>query len=184
MNRAVILVLLMSISGGCTCTQKEVFMKVHRKYVKKLTNWVLADNEAKKYADEKVAARNYLADLRKIDNPSLISKKLVADGFRWHAENADFVSYPWVTIARKRGDCDDFMELWGSILKGTGKIERVTVTRKNSSSAHAMLLYRRYENDILYILSNLRVLGSTTTDDWESLVRLFYGNQTDCYIKY
>jgi hypothetical protein len=174
---------LLIVLSGCASVDK-TFRTIHETYTSKLTNWILADNEASKYKDEEDAARAYLRELRAMtgSGPRLIANKLDAAGFHWHAEVLDFTSYPWVTIARKRGDCDDFMLLWESIYKDKGVTWRVIVGSK-SGSGHAMLLYYDSALNRLYLLSNVGVFREGYLNDWETMVKAFYGDNTSCYIR-
>lgn len=176
-------VLILLSSVGCTCADKMAFRKFHRTVTLRLYNWVLADNEMSKYKDREAEARAYLGELRAIDSPFTIASKLRHDGFHWHKESVDFVSWAWVTIARKRGDCDDFMNLWEAIFKRKGKTEKVSVTSKEGGG-HAMLLFTPQGTSTLYILSNSRVLGTDGNGDFERLIRLFYRDKTDCFLRY
>jgi predicted transglutaminase-like cysteine proteinase len=157
------------------------FRKAWRVHVKKTYNWVMADSEAARYKDKEDASRAYLQELRKL-NVHAISTKIRADGFHWKKEVVDFTSYPWVTIARKRGDCDDFMLLWEAALKYKGgRTKRVSVTSKEGG-AHAMLLF--YTGNTLYLLSNMYVRGTGQPGEEEKLIRLFYQDKTDCWMLY
>jgi hypothetical protein len=147
----------------------------------RLYNWVLADAEAAKYKDEKPQARKYLQDLRALKTLYEVAFTIQKDGFHWKKENFDFTSYPWVTIARRRGDCDDFRELWRSALKGKGRTRRVFVN-STEGRAHAMLLFEG--GDKLYLLSNTRVRGVGEPGGGEKLARLFYGDKTQCVVIY
>jgi predicted transglutaminase-like cysteine proteinase len=174
--------LLLSFIGGCcTSTLNDPCNYLWKKQVKKLYNWIPADAEALKYAEEEPAARKYLQDLRAIPNIYAVSSKLLTDGFYWHSENVDFVAYPWVTIAGKRGDCDDFMALWESVLKYQGQTQKVHV-ESTEGGAHAMLLF--WKSGVAYILSNLNVLGTGSPGTEESLIRLFYKDKTKCFVRY
>lgn len=169
-------------SVGCSCQTENAFKKIWCGHVKKLYNWVLADNEASKYKDREAAARAYFGELRKLNDPRMVATKLRRDGFHWHKENVDFTSWAWVTIARKRGDCDDFMHLWEELAKGwEGRTKRVSVSSKDGGG-HAMLLY--YKSTLLFLFSNLRVLGKGVPGDEEDLIKKFYGDRTRCWIIY
>lgn len=180
MSRRVFLPLLL-FTVGCSCEIREPFRWLHDSFVQKIYNWVPADIEAAKYLDRETESREYLQMLRGLPTIYLQAEHLVKDGFHWHAENFDFTSYAWVTIARKRGDCDDFMELWREILKVKGETKRVTVT--SGDSAHAMLFFYDAHGN-LYLLSNLQVLGTGKKGDEDRLVRLHYGDKTRCWIAY
>ena len=183
MSRFIVLLLAL-FAVGCTCETKEPFMKFHRQVMKKTYNWVLADNEASKYKDQEADARAYLKTLRETPNIYNVSQKMVTDGFKWHKEAVDFISYPWVTIARKRGDCDDFMALWEAVFKYKGgKTERVSVT-STEGKGHAMLLFFPPSSNIFYLLSNAKVLTQMAKGKEEEAIRLFYGDKTDCFIRY
>ena len=181
--RLVVLLILAMFFAGCTCQQKMAFRKFHKNVTFKLYNWTLADNEMSKYKDKEAEARAYLKALRVLDDPYKIATMLRADGFHWRKENVDFVSWAWVTIARKRGDCDDFMHLWEEILKRKGKTERVSVT-STGGGGHAMLLFIPNGSTLLYLLSNVGVRARGLVGDHEKLIRLFYGNKTECFIRY
>lgn len=147
-----------------------------------MTNWVQADAEALKYKDEEPAARAYLRDLREMSSVRAISIKLRNDGFHWRRERFDFTNYPWVTIAKRRGDCDDFVALWAAALKyKDGETSKVFVSSKEGG-AHAMLLYRA--GGTLYLLSNLDVLAVGRPGEEEELVRTFYGDKTKTIVIY
>lgn len=158
-------------------------MKFHHAITKKLVNYVMANNEASKYKDEELASRDYLTELSKLDTVYRVASRLKVDGFSWHKEVVDFVSIPWVTVARKRGDCDDFMALWEEILKGLGVTKKVSV-RSKDGRGHAMLLFNPTGSKTWYILSNTRVLGADALADTHRLIRLHYGENTDCFITY
>ena len=183
--RILLLTVCALMIGGClSCKQKAPFKKFWRAHFKKVYNWVLADSEALKYKDKETAARAYLQELRAIANMQVVASRIQSDGFQWHAESVDFTSYPWVTIARKRGDCDDYMLLWEAVVKYRGKTKRVSVSSTEDRS-HAMLLfYPEGAPTVLYALSNYRVLGQGRPGEEGALVRLFYGDKTDCYILY
>lgn len=177
-----LLILVCLLAVGCTCQTDNLFREAWDAHIQKTYNWVFADNEAAKYKEDEAAARAYLQEIRGIENLYAVSTRLKADGFHWHEENIDFTSYAWVTIARKRGDCDDFMLLWEEIVKfrgGTSK--RITVT-STDGRAHAMLFF--YMGDILYLLSNMDVMGVGKSGDEENLVKLHYGDKTRCWIAY
>lgn len=176
------LMLLPILAVGCTCQMENLFRKAWDQHIQKTYNWVLADTEAAKYREEEDAARGYLQDLREADSLYVVAQRLQEDGFHWHRETTDFTSYPWVTIARKRGDCDDFMLLWESVVKyWDGESKRITVT-STAGGAHAMLFF--YKDDLLFLLSNLRVLGAAKRGDEEDLIKLFYRDRTRCWIIY
>jgi len=184
MLRSLLAVLFSLLAVGCTCQQQKPFRKFWRQHIKKTYNWVLADSEAAKYQENETEARAYLRTLRGMDSPYAVANQLQTDGFHWHAESVDFTSYAWVTIARKRGDCDDFMCLWEAVLKYKGRTKRVSVSSKEDR-AHAMLMfYPEGSPTVIYLLSNSRVLGSGRPGDEDRLIRLFYGDKTDCYILY
>jgi len=178
-NRALCLILVLALGG---CLSVESFStKLWSKHLDKTTNWVQADAEALKYKAEEAAARLYLQELRDLPSLDAVSIKLVYDGFHWRRELLDFTNYPWVTIAKRRGDCDDFMMLWAAILKyKTGEIRKVFVA--SDTGAHAMLLYESgFE---LYLLSNLKIFARGAPGDDDKLVRQFYGDKTRLVVIY
>lgn len=179
-----LLISLLLFSMGCTCTQTKPFMKFHQAITKKLVNYVMANNEASKYEDEKEDSLALLRGFTALGDVFKISAKIRLDGFTWHKENVDFVSFPWVTVARKRGDCDDFMALWENVLESLGVTKKVSV-RSTAGGGHAMLLFNPKESKTWYILSNTRVLGADSQGDTHRLIRLFYGkDKTACFIIY
>ena len=165
---------------GCYSVEREA-SKLWVAHLEKMTNWIQADAEAMKYKTEENEARLYLKELREIEEINELSIKLKADGFHWKNEYVDFTSYPWVTIARRRGDCDDFTALWDAILKyRDGKTEKVFVS--TSSSAHAMLVYNT--GDKIYILSNLDIFRVGKPGEEEDLVGQFFGDKTKIILRY
>lgn len=167
---------------GCTCQQKAPFRKIWKKHISKTYNWIFADNEAAKYKKQEQEARAYLHQLRQEQDVYAISARLILEGFHWRKEVVDFTSYPWVTIARKRGDCDDFMVLWEAILKSSnGYTERLSVS-STDGRGHAMLLY--FCKEKVYLLSNLVVLGRGKKEEIPTLIRRHYGSKTACWIRY
>ena len=181
--RFLIPLLAVLISGCLTCKQKEPFLRAHLTFIEKTYNWVQADVEAAKYRGEEDAARAYLKSLREVVTIPEVEVKLKADGFHWKREKLDFTSYPWVTIARRRGDCDDFMALWEAVVKYRGKTKRVFVSSV-SGSAHAMLLFYPKGTTFVYLFSNTGILGMGGVGSEEQLVRLFYKEKTSCFILY
>jgi predicted transglutaminase-like cysteine proteinase len=166
----------------CSCSAVETFAtKAWVTHLGKMTNWVQADAEALKYKDEEPQARAYLANLRALSSVRAVSIKMRDDGFHWRREALDFISYPWVTIARKRGDCDDFVALWESVLKyKEGETKKVYVS--SPENAHAMLLYRTGRT--LYLLSNLDVWAVGDPGEEEELARAYYGDKTKTVVIY
>ena len=176
-------ILLLLSSIGCNSVDTRPFMRFHQQVTKRLVNYVMANNEAGKYKDEEASSRAYLLELSKLDTAYRVAAKLKADGFSWHKEAVDFVSIPWVTVARKRGDCDDFMALWEAILKDLGDTKKVSV-RSKDGRGHAMLLFNPTGGTTWYILSNTTVRGVDALADTHRLIRLHYGENTDRFIIY
>jgi len=174
------LCLILVLVGGCLSVEK-ISTTLWSKHLEKTTNWAQADAEALKYKAEEAEARLYLQELRDLPSLDAVSIKLVCDGFHWRREFLDFTNYPWVTIAKRRGDCDDFMMLWAAVLKyKTGEIRKVFVA--SDTGAHAMLLYESgFE---LYLLSNLKIFARGAPGDDDKLVRQFYGDKTRMVIIY
>jgi len=178
--RKMLCLILVLALGGCLSVEK-LSTKLWSKHLEKTTNWVQADAEALKYKAEEAEARLYLQELRDLPSLDAVSIKIVDDGFHWRRELLDFTNYPWVTIAKRRGDCDDFMMLWAAVLKyKAGNIKKVFVS--SDTSAHAMLLYDTGVD--LYLLSNLRVFARGLPGDDNKLVRQFYGDKTRMVIIY
>lgn len=161
------------------CCGVDGFQKLYFERMEKLHNWVRADVEALKYKDKEPEARLYLQELRTL-GPHDVSNKLKRDGFHWRSEIGDFTNYPWVTIAGRRGDCDDFMVLWESILKDRGKTERVFVA--GPASAHAMLLFTK--DGMVLLLSNMDVFATGKPGEEDKMIRMFYGAGTVNFIRY
>ncbi len=179
MTRLILAVCLFSVCG-CNLIEPPV-TELWLKHVEKMTNWVQADAEAAKYKDEESQARTYLQQLRAKETLQGMIAQLEVDGLHWHEEVLDFTSYPWGTIARRRGDCDDFMTLWEAVLKyKEGKTRKIFVA--GPTSAHAMLLYTK--GDEIWILSNMRILAKGFPGQEEELARRFYGDKTKMVIFY
>ena len=69
----ILLLCLLGVLCGCTTgSYKAGWAKNNRIYLKRLYNWVLADNEAAKYKDQEDLARKQLQTLREITNVYLI----------------------------------------------------------------------------------------------------------------
>jgi len=160
--------------SGC-CTIEDTASKFWLRHVEKMTNWIQADAEALKYREEEEAAREYLRLLRDLTTVQEVSARLKADGFHWRREALDFTNYPWVTIAKRRGDCDDFMVLWEAALKyKEGRTQKVFVASR--TSAHAMLLYTK--SGTVWLLSNLDIFAVGIVGQEEEMIRKFYLDST------
>lgn len=84
--------------------------------------------------------------------------------FRWSKDPVngffDYVSEPWYTLLKKRGDCDDFAALWVALCN---EYKCVQFSVHTSDISHRMVCFR-YENDY-YIASNIDMALHIVTDD-------------------
>lgn len=84
--------------------------------------------------------------------------------FRWSKDPIngffDYVSEPWYTLLKKRGDCDDFAALWVALCSEHKCVQFSVHTRDLS---HRMVCFR-HENDY-YIASNIDMALHIVTDD-------------------
>jgi hypothetical protein len=105
-----------------------------------------------------------------------ISGMLNAKGFQWSGDplggSLDYRSFPRVTCARKRGDCDDYMALWEELLRGYGQCWYMHTFSKDSG--HAMCVFET--NGMFYLLSNLSVYATALSRD--VLDKRFFGTNT------
>lgn len=105
-----------------------------------------------------------------------IAGMLNSKGFKWGSDplggSLDYRSFPRVTCARKRGDCDDYMALWEELLRGHGECWYMHTYTK--TSGHAMCVFKKGNG--FYLLSNTQVYA--TSFSRESFDRLFFGEQT------
>jgi hypothetical protein len=152
-------------------------------YLERLWNWIPAGIQGLTYHRKKrKEAKRYIEQIRTF-MPSVghIASILVSDGFMWTSDPMggvlDFHQYPWVTVARRKGDCDDFAELWHTIVKGFkgAKAERV-VTASKGWGFHKMCILTL--NGKCYLLSNTSVAHVVSEDDKDKLLNLFYGDDT------
>jgi len=153
------------------------------RYTDRALNWISADSEYHRYKHGQVEAYEELRHLRLLTSLEAMASRIVELGITYTPEDVDFMSYAWVTLIKKTGDCDDFQELWREILNGKGKTVRVCVYAK-PDKVHAALLFYPRETDLLYLLSNNRIWGKGVVGEEDRLIRSFYGECTENWYKY
>lgn len=88
-------------------------------------------------------------------------------GIYYKRDKLDCGSYPWVTVAKGCGDCEDFMLLSYAIMKDKAKCYKAFCygrTDKGKIAGHAILVVK--ENDEWVLMSNqYRRTGFTSRDD-------------------
>jgi len=106
-----------------------------------------------------------------------IAGMLQANGFVWSSDpmggSLDYHSFPRVTCARKRGDCDDYAFLWEELLRGYGECWIMYTYGKNGG--HAMCVFKGTEGPF-YLLSNLGVYS--TAQRREAFDKSIFGSET------
>jgi len=149
-------------------------------YLECIWNWLPANIQALKYRKQKKEALEFLERLKKLaPNYSAISRLLVDERFQWDQDPLggllDFHQKPWVTCARKAGDCEDFAYLWAEILVDLDKTEKlVSVSKK--LKGHMMCIH--LTGDMCYLLSNLREIKHVHTELKTTLETEFYREDT------
>lgn len=97
-------------------------------------------------------------------------------GFIWSQDplggNLDYHSFPRVTCARKKGDCDDYAFLWEELLRGYGQGWIMYTYTK--TQGHAMCVFEL--EGCFYLLSNISVYATAKTR--EELDKRFFGPET------
>ena len=150
-------------------------------WLERYWNWIPAGIQGLTYSkEERQKAKKYLEQI-KCFMPEInqIVCLLGEDGFHWSSDPMggvlDFHQHPWVTVARRTGDCDDFAELWYAIVKDFGKAERV-VTASRGWSFHKMCILTMDEK--CYLLSNTGVAKVVPEINKKQLETEFYGDNT------
>ena len=105
-----------------------------------------------------------------------IAGMLNTKGFQWSSDplggSIDYHSFPRVTCARKRGDCDDYAFLWEELLRGHGECWIMYTYSK--TRGHAMCVF--HQGTAFYLLSNLSIYATAYSRD--KFDNLMYGPET------
>lgn len=106
-------------------------------------------------------------------------------GFAWKEDPLggvlDYASRPWVSFARKSGDCDDMATLAEYVLKGKYPEVRRAQTNVSLREGHLVVVMR--DNDgKWWMMSNQNCKGSFP--DAETAVRSYYGDRTNFFYIY
>ena len=149
-------------------------------YISQVINWIPANIQALFLTGKKQEGQTILRSLQDLaPNLQQISSFLADAGFVWSQDPLwgvlDFYQKAWVTCARKKGDCDDFAELWKQILKEKGKVETL-VTVKKSFQAHKMVVFTK--DGTCSLLSNMHLRKQVNEQDKDVLLNDFYGDKT------
>lgn len=114
-----------------------------------------------------------------------ISAKMADLNFRWTEDPIggllDFHQKPWVTVARGKGDCDDWAHVWKFLAKPYGKVD-VFVAKGSGKGWHMMTILDDGVNAFLF--SNLRLLRTTSSSNKKALETTFYGYDKTSYVVY
>jgi hypothetical protein len=98
-------------------------------------------------------------------------------GFSWSSDpmggSLDYHSFPRVTCARRKEDCDGYAFLWEELLRGYG--ERWIMYTFKKGSGHAMCVFKS-DMGTYYLLSNTSVYAAAANR--EAFDKLFYGAET------
>jgi len=175
--------LMVLVLVGCSGSVDSSMQKVWDRHIQKTCNWVQADSEAKKYADRENAARETLRFLQETRSPFVVAMFLNLWGFHWCSEKVDFTSYPWVTVARRRGDCDDFQALWLAVVSEWGGETKPGILQTCSGKMHAFLLWYETPSKV-YLFSNQNLLGCGISGEEDVMLRAVYGDDTYGWFTY
>ncbi len=106
-------------------------------------------------------------------------------GFAWKGDPLggalDYASRPWVSFARKSGDCDDMAALAEQVLKGKYPEVRRAQTNVSIRKGHVIVVMRDNE-DKWWMMSNQNCKGSFP--DAETAIRSYYGDRTSFFYVY
>lgn len=170
-------IMLLVFLTECSGPTDPVLQRAWDQHLQRAWNWAQADVEACKYKAEEAEAAQQLQLLRGMYSPFLASAYLRMQGFHCRSEYVDFVSYPWVTLARRRGDCEDYQVLWEEIVSAWGGYSARGLTQNYNGKNHAFLVW--YETDTkFYLFSNYALYGWGDKGKEDALVRSMYGDET------
>lgn len=121
----------------------------------------------------------------KIYTVKQLCEYLEQNDFRWESDplygSVDYESYPEITLAKKKGDCDDYSRLAVELLQDNyQKVWKLYCFGK-LFDGHAVALF--YNQNGWKVLSNTEFfdLGKDSTNIAERAAKLFYGDRLSSY---
>lgn len=125
-----------------------------------------------------------------INNTRDMEEWYLKNEYKYISDKVDLSSYPWVVVARKGGDCDDFMSLSLEIL--SSKCECIpTLVYAKDGRGHAILIVKQNGTSQYTALSNQERFtekygGIKYFNSIEDAANYTYGDQTRnfIYLKY
>lgn len=144
-------------------------------------NWIASGVEALLWLHHRRTALETLATLEDFD---ALATWAALVGYHWRQDPLwgwlDYASCPWVTVARRAGDCDDAMMLAEIVAAKTPAFEaRRCYLKATDGRRHAMLLLHALD-DRWYVSSNLRPL-SGPHDSADDAARSWYDDKTETF---
>ena len=142
-----------------------------------LVNFVLSNLEALAYLGKRSSARSELKDIRdRLTIPTDLAFWYQNRNFEWRPDpwkgRIDYVSKPWVSVVRNKGDCDDMAEIARWVLHD--KFDEFHLAHTyGSEGGHVVCVLR--EEEQWYLVSNTQV---RKFPDPVSAVKSFYGDDT------
>lgn len=143
----------------------------------KVWNPIIANIESALWGRTKEGDALFLELRSKAPDVYAIAGMLNAKGFVWSSDplggSLDYHSFPRVSCARRKCDCDDFAFLWEELLRGHGECWIVYTYSK--TSGHAMCAFKSALGPY-YLLSNTSVYAAASSK--EVFDKLFFGPET------
>ena len=155
------------------------------RYCFPIWNWLPSYIQSFKY-DQK-HGRSVLAYLRDLaPDATAISSQMAGHDFEWTEDpwggKLNFHQKPWVTCARRKGDCDDWAHLWAAIFKYHADRIEFLHTQKNGGGAHLMCVVTMGRH--CYLFSNIQFAKKVPVDQKEDLKTAFYLLETKWSVFY
>lgn len=148
-------------------------------------NFVLSNIYALWYIRDRRSAVRRLRDLREtVDgNPAELACWYSVVGFRWVADYwngmLDFSQKPWVSVAKRTGDCDDMMTLAYYVLRRSHYRLHKGYTYSNDGCGHALLVLVDKASGAVSVMDNMRFVG--VFDSIDDAMTSYYGVNTYYY---
>ena len=145
-------------------------------YIRKPWDWVANVVVSLGYLKKRKQAKREIEEARRTINtyPDLTAWYR-AEKFVYRSESVDVTYRPWITVARRHGDCEDYAELAAEILDGKYKGMLRGACEAKGGICHAFLVIP-IENKKWVAMSN--TISTGPFDTKEEAAQYFYHKNT------